>query len=241
MNKVQLHDPEQQKLLAFNNKEKRIRAIGILFAILPIAFGFVWLIYTQNRVNKINQEYADIVSKKTIAKHDLDSIRELLNLQKAKTKVVKLESTGYVVQTDRDLEVRSQADSALALLLQTPGAVNSKLTLQYFRKSIDEDKIWLSLRGLGYRFKETASRPNVDAVRTNGIFYGAHAKLLDIKIIALTLIRSGCKIERVYGPSSTPDLIQIFGTPRPGSDTSLTVKKIMDATSLDQLNIGQQF
>jgi hypothetical protein len=106
------------------------------------------------------------------------------------------------------------------------------ITVEYFPKNVDENKVEAALIELGF----TLSKPHafVTGIPTNAIWFGSPVGIDDVKLVALTLIRAGVQI-RAIRPSQLPAnrdrlLIQVGADASIVDEPALTVEAIQRAT-----------
>ncbi len=215
-----------------NVKEKQAKKRAILFTFIPVFIGLFLIFYTSRKVTQAQSELA-LISKEA---DSLKILRDNFRLEYLKAK-------GYDFSTKKTLLSESiKADSLLAHL-QVSDSVSSKVAIEYYRKSLDQEKVWISLKELGYGniSEKTTTNKVLGKEETNTIALGKNVPLFDIKIIALTLIRAGFKIQHVYfiQRNDNKNLIQIIRTaPADGSPDkshALSVEQIEKAESIDVL------
>jgi hypothetical protein len=121
--------------------------------------------------------------------------------------------------------------------------IDSNLTIQYFKKNLDEERVWLGCKELGYRYltKLESHDPALAQEETNTVAFGSKVRLLDIQAAALNLIRSGFKVQ--YISRSKPgkeSVIQLIRTDpargKPATNPGFRPEEIIRATSIRQIN-----
>ncbi len=113
---------------------------------------------------------------------------------------------------------RAKAEEELKKLLQT-NHINKNITIEYYQKAKDKDKVRVSIKQLGYtRFDEKQSGGALRDAETNCIYYGSRVSLIDVKAVALSLIKAGFRIRKI-SPfkhlTDKKDVVQIIGVKYP--------------------------
>ena len=88
------------------------------------------------------------------------------------------------------------------------------ITVQYFPKDVDGNKVESALMELGFTLDKR--RAPLPGVPTNAIWYGSPVNIEDAKLVALTLVRAGIQIKAIrpfadYSPRRDVALIQVGG------------------------------
>lgn len=104
----------------------------------------------------------------------------------------------------------------------------NKITIQYFPKDVDKDRVEIALKELGFRLAEGSTR--VPNIATNAIWFGTNVKTEDVKLVAYTLIRAGIRI-KIIRPFRNPhgyraSLVQVGADAVYVNSKSLTVEQI---------------
>ncbi|MEP7336270.1 MAG: hypothetical protein ABI977_00770 [Acidobacteriota bacterium] len=89
----------------------------------------------------------------------------------------------------------------------TLGSNTSDITVRYFKKDVDVNRVNMVLLALNDRYK-TESTPSVEAladVPTNCIWYGSGVNIQEAKIVALRLIAAGVQIKAIKPMHSSTD------------------------------------
>lgn len=130
----------------------------------------------------------------------------------------------------KDIEKSIEANEYRSVLAQLDSQKLKNITVQYFPKNIDKDKVNKAIEELGYKVEIGDSR--VEDVETNAIWFGSNVTPEDVKLVSLTLIRAGVKIKviRPFRNSRTQrDLIQVGADALYENKESLTVNEIVKA------------
>lgn len=237
----QISDKEYNTTLKkIKGKEKKAITIALISSIIPFVFGIIWIGFTYNKVNKLNNQ-SDILSQQIQEKQfKLDSITKLrdeIQLEYLKAKGFNNEKNGT------QFKEAVSADSKLKLL-QSQGEIDNKIRIQYYRKTLDQDKVWLSIKELGYiHLEDIQSRVGMDDIETNCIAYGKDVSVYDLKLILLTLLRAGIDIQQIMpfkNQTNKEKLIQIIGIKyKDGTDfnkSPISIEEILKANTINDLN-----
>ncbi len=175
-----------------NLKEKQATKKSLIIIGLIIILCIAWFVFTYYQVNLL-QKKKDDLSKETSKQRD--SLTLIKNLRDS-FRLEYLEAKGFdKTKGGGLLEESIKANNLLSQLLEH-NKTNSTVKIKYYRKTLDQQKVWLSLKELGYKNIEeaTSTNPVLLNAETNTIATGEEVPLIDIKIIALTLIRGGFKV-----------------------------------------------
>lgn len=107
------------------------------------------------------------------------------------------------------------------------------VTVQYFPKDVDGEKVESALLELGFTLDK--KRAPVPGIPTNSIWYGTRVSIEDVKLVALTLIRAGVQIKAIrpfadYSPRKNAALIQVGADVAVINNAPLSVEGIRNAT-----------
>jgi hypothetical protein len=216
-----------------NIKEDQAKNRAIVFTFIPVLIGLFLIFYTSEKVTQAQNKL-----------YSINKAADSLRILRDSFRLEYLEAKGYDYSTKKELLPESiKANSLLTQLLEK-GSITSSLIIKYYRKSLDQEKVWISLKELGYKNiteVETYNRVLIND-ETNTIAFGTDVPLFDVKIIALTLIRAGFKIQHLYlsqRNSSVTNLIQIIRTApsdgAPDMNPAIPVDKIKIVNNLNEL------
>jgi hypothetical protein len=229
-------------------KKKQIRAknIAIGFLIFSVIAGLAWFYLAYISADKYKQDWIQKNEALTLLYNQIKEQRDSIKNIKDSVQVTYITSRGKANTGNKgEFAERVSADSSLKVILSNPGnRLNTGLKIQYFQKSLDDTKIEVAIKELGYdNFRYITSNVNLAGSKTNGIFYGADVKLLDLQVIALTLIRAGFKLQRVADipRSSTIQIISRNYRANEKPPRPLTVQNILKAKACAELNVGYKY
>jgi hypothetical protein len=166
-----------------------------------------------------------VVRPQPISKELIDSGRSIENLRKE------------VSTTDRFMkavETTKTADSERTIIAAaSSNKSRQSITIEYFPKNVDKNKVELALKELGFKLKR--SRAEFPNYPTNAIWFGVNVEIEDVKIVAYTLIRAGVSLQFI-GPFKYPHrnhgkLIQIGSLVRYLDSPPLKIFQIKNAES----------
>jgi len=106
------------------------------------------------------------------------------------------------------------------------------ITIQYFPKDVDKEKVKTALRELGFQLQ--SGRATLPGMQTNAIWFGNSVPIDAVKLVAYTLIRAGIKI-RTIQPFQEPGgrkakLIQVGSYASYASAPVMTVEELRQKT-----------
>jgi hypothetical protein len=91
-----------------------------------------------------------------------------------------------------------QSLTANELLQKTPRVGRERrrsITVEYFPKNVDGNKVEAALTELGFTVRKPAAI--VSSISTNAVWFGSPVDVEDVKLVALTLIRAGVQIRAI--------------------------------------------
>lgn len=174
-----------QELKAENSR--KIKKL-ILYSFMPLLFGLAWLLVSTISIFKARKEFKVLA----IQVDSLKILRDSFQLEY-------LQAKGFNINKGYELLDQSiQADKLIRTIIGS-GQIDSSITILYFRKSLDQEKVFLSLKELGYRkiFDNPSTKKALIDKETNAVFEGPEVSLKDTKIIIATLIRAGFRIQHI--------------------------------------------
>lgn len=149
---------------------------------------------------------------------------------------------GWVGSTDDELLANAvAAQTAIEQILKSSSSdANSRrrgTTVQIFAKERDVARVKLaldSLSALGFKFEVVKAKLPNDA--TNAVWYGTHADIQDVRLVALALMRAGIPVLTVrplenYFSNKDLPLIQAGASRVASSWPRLTAQQVMQASS----------
>jgi hypothetical protein len=142
----------------------------------------------------------------------VQTLTKLTNYGWAPQKVTSILETDKVNPTIRVLsDQSSQADAALKGLLPPPSSEGrDAVTVEYFPKDVDSQKVEAALRALGFKLASGATK--VPDLPTNAIWFAPRVRVDDVKRVAYVLIRAGLQIRGIcpFNNTAFPEpLIQV--------------------------------
>ena len=112
------------------------------------------------------------------------------------------------------------------IIININGQNRSKITIKYFPKNVDGEKVINALKELN--FKVTEGKPKLPDSPTNALYYGRKVDNESIQLVALTLMRAGVEIKGIFpfrNDNTEKDyMIQVLSTLR--EDKKYTVESI---------------
>jgi hypothetical protein len=218
----------QEKFDNFHKKEIAIRRISILLAFIPFVVGSAWMFYSYNKVQILNKKYSAIQDKYNTEERNFND----LHIKKQQLEVELMKTYGLSIDRIINLPAKeiiiknSVAANDVIKKLTNNYTPNDQVIIRYYYKTIDDEKIILSLKSLGYSFEKKNPTENMTSQKTNCIWCGRYVSVKDCKIIALSLIRAGIEIKAIRtfknsltDPTYKSKFIEI------GGDASLDDKK----------------
>jgi len=192
------------------NSSKRIRKYSF-YTIIPIGIGILWMAFSFLQVRNLDTKLHAVEESLIAGKKELGKYRDSVATEKKNLELLKYLQTQYQFKYLQYLQQRGnkpvdsyslqqsmQANTALQRLLASHG-IDTSLRVQYFRKNLDAERVWLALKELDYVNVEDKRPTDRDllAAETDALYFGKGVELFDIQVISLVLIRSGFAIKRI--------------------------------------------
>jgi len=120
-----------------------------------------------------------------------------------------------------------------AVAKSSPAPPRGAITVEYFYKRRDPQRVEYALRELGYQVK--VEQAQAEDVATNAISYGQRVPLADVRIIALAVARTGAQIRRICPFQSSrgrENVVQVIGS------QSASARPPLDIRTLESLGKG---
>jgi hypothetical protein len=210
-------------------KERKSKMRSFIFSFVPVVIALLLIYYTSSQVTT-SQNKLNSIEKET------DSIKKLRD----KYQIEYLEAKGFDnVKKNGLLNESIKADNLLTKI--NLDSIDKSIIIKYYRKSIDQQKVWLSIKELGYEniFDLQSSKEVLKKGETNAVVFDEQVPIFDIKIITLTLIRAGFKIQHFDFSKATKNTVQIIRiAPKDGSpdlNKSITVDEISNIKTTETL------
>ena len=223
----------------FRKKEVTARRISILLAIIPFIIGSVWMYFSYQEVQKEGKKYDALKLKSQTEEaryNDLHAKKQKLELELMNTYGLPIES--ILKSSGKDIILnKSIAANDVIKKLSDKYTPDRNILIRYYYKTVDDEKIVLSLKSLGYSFEQKQPNERMTSQKTNSIWFGSNVSIKDCKIVALALMRAGIEIKAIRGfknntinPSFKANIIEIGGDRNLENKTPLTVSQVENAT-----------
>jgi hypothetical protein len=222
-----------------NTKERHAKNRALLLTIVPLVAGLTFIFYSYKQVISAQKKVAVAKKEFEAIQGDVDSLKRTRD----SFRIEFLRAKGFnFSKKEASLDESIKANELLSQLLKK-GFIDKNLRIKYYRKSLDQEKVWISLNELGYEKISAAESTNPILIgeETNSIAFGSEVPTFDLKVIALTLLRAGFKVQHLYPAQNNRDrnLVQIVRTApadgSPDNTLSITVDQIREANDKEQL------
>lgn len=119
-----------------------------------------------------------------------------------------------------------EAKKRLKLLINPSETRRDAITIQYFSRDSDPEKIVASLWALGFGVRTNSS--NLDEVPTNAIWFSRDVAIEDVRVVGLTLQRAGIQIKQIqpFRDTTRKMLIQVGGKKALSDQPNLTIDQV---------------
>jgi hypothetical protein len=204
-----------QALNQAQTEARHARFTAWLFLALIVAIVAGGIVYRNSVMTK--HDFQDMLRNAEKKKLE-DSGRLNAQVQVLNSQLIALQSFAVGQQRPADDKKIHQSFDALArisaITATAPAEHRSSVTIKYYRKPSDSQKLAKALQNLGFAVsEETARNPR----ETNCIWYGSALAETDVKLVALAVIRAGLDLQGVQ-PQTNPDVeahsIQVGHNPR---------------------------
>ena len=218
--------PDQVKQPLDFFKRPRLVALMLLLLVstsITVYFSYIGSSEKQVEIQKNEQTIAGLI----------DLLKEFRKETNASFQSLSSQLTSFGWQDPEsanieDIEESMKANEYRNILSKLDSTVQKDITVQYFPKNVDGDKVVNAMEELGYTVN--IGNTQVNYVETNAIWFGTSVTTEDAKLIALTLIRAGVKVKviRPFRNSAGRErLIQIGADAVYKNEPALTVNEIV--------------
>ena len=208
----------QEKFDRFHKREKVIRRVSVLTAIVPFIIGLVWIYYAYEKVGKMNTEYQEILEKskkEEVRYHTLLERNQKLELKLNYGLSIENDS---MIANKSDVMLTSDSANIAINILKLTSAPDTNIVITYYLKSSESEKITLAIKSLGYYFTTKSPSERMTNQVTNCIWFGKNVSVNDSKVVALAMVRAGIKIKAIRpfrnstnNPAYKKNIIEIGG------------------------------
>lgn len=214
--------------------EKRSQRRSVIYTVVSLLIGGVWLAYSIFEVSRLWEEASTLRTESTRLEKEITSkTNELRDLSE---RTSKLKKWGWLPETIAKADQSVSADhefEAIKSATDTPENLERrrKLTIEYFFKDVDPDRVWEALGELGFT-RPAQPSPALGKTPTNAVWFGRSVQRDDVKLVAYALIRAGIQIRaiRPFLVSEGRDsLIQVGGRPLAVDQEVWSVERISAA------------
>jgi len=208
------------------------RNISILFSavivMLLVAYGFYRRSVTEQEKRVALEETRVALQRAEDAKIG-ERLAKEISLQD-----YSLEATTMTADAQK-LQKRFEALKQISAITATqPEQERSDVSVKYFRKPTDSQKLASALKDLGFKVtEETAENPR----ETNCIWYGSKVKEDDVKLVAYAIIRAGVDLQAIQPHANAnyePNSISVGHGPKYEDETPFTTDDVKN-TPLQKL------
>jgi hypothetical protein len=221
-------------------KEQEAKKRIIIFSIVPLVLALALLYFISSKVKERSSRLQEINHELSLKESKIKALNDSIQ-QLGK---IALNGFGYAASklsgiSDDELKNSLNANWYIDHFVKNK-ELSKGLFIRYYPKGADQEKIILALKQLGFTPVSITPREVMLRIPTNAIWYGSHATLDDVKLVALSLIRAGVELKSIK-PFNDPDgpkknAIEIGAGTHYVQLKSYTSDKIIKAESLAQLN-----
>lgn len=213
---VDPRDPQKKKLIY------ALLLLMLLTCAFQIYFGYVDQQQVQKERLNIEESTNILV---TLAGYGYSSDQLVTVLQQASAHNPDINALPKVQQS-------SKAAEELKMLGSPQPERQGHVTIEYFPRDVDAEKVRGALENLGFIVKP--GNTQYPEVPTNAVWFGNQVTANEVKRVAYVLIRAGVQIKAIRrfeasAPSQDALLIQVGGDPQLVSKPTMTVEQIRNA------------
>jgi cell division protein FtsB len=232
-------------------REKRAFRRSWMYSGIALVVAVLWLSYTVYKTNQLANQAASLTEQITVGKKELQKTEQELDKKKKElnsaTALTGLTAeqlialydfgSGQILNSQINKNLVQQSFEADAARKEgaSPSDTSrrSEITIQFFPKDVDKDKVTAALHELGFKLDQRSAK--VPDVATNAIWFGTDVNPEDAKLVAYTLMRAGIQIKSFerfndssggYNGVPKTSLIQVGANRALVNDRSLTVDEI---------------
>ncbi|MCG8701302.1 MAG: hypothetical protein MI922_24825, partial [Bacteroidales bacterium] len=134
----------------------------------------------------------------------------------------------HKLKISKELEEKINTQKKLIDIVAISNANTKRniVTIKYFFKDIDSSLVINAIKNLGYNYEALPPQGNTP---TNALWYGNNVDEEDIRVIAMTLVNSGVKIQDIKpfaNSSGRENIIQLGGRPQAIHKRPITIEQI---------------
>ncbi len=175
----------------------------LLFTFIPIITVILFMVYTLKVVSKGREEISELKLKRNILKHFIDSIRRDSTTRFATRFQFTVLNCDTIWQQKQLLDTNKTAVEESKRAYNLLNEIKKKpipfhlITIRYYKKTIENDKIFQSLARSGFSWILVKEDSEDNKVFCNSIHYSKFMSEDAIKVAALALIEVGLEVKEI--------------------------------------------
>ncbi len=187
-----------------NRRLANIITVGVVFTILCVVAGTLWILFSYRQVLDMRTEYAQL--KYTAGK--LRSGQGNVPEEQAVQNTVVILPVKEQLEPGKEIttpaveknEVKQEGSASTDENAEHKDAlpVNRKdIVVWYFLRKADNESLQIALKSLGYNYNTKKLDKNTGYQKSNCIWFGTGVPLADVKRVAIAMIQSGNTVKGI--------------------------------------------
>ena len=219
--------PEVREYIASSRRFLFKRSAAMYGSAALLAIGFVvWDLYRDRQHLTRDRQLLEAKSESLQTKSE--SLQVVVDSLSRLSKTVYQGLWGLEQTTPDRVRQSVAANQALQTVVrQSAKTPRGAVTVEYFFKRRDPERVEFALRDLGYQVSVEQAR--AEEVATNAISYGSNVSLADVRIIALAVARTGAQLRRIcpfLNTAGRAGVVQVIGSAAAERLPPLSVKEL---------------
>jgi len=181
-----------------NRRLANIITVGVVFTILSVVAGSLWILFSYRQVLDMRAEYHSLRYTADKLRSGQGNVQELQPSENTTaTMSIKEESDTTIITPSVN-----KNESAITSEIITKPVLNNErddatplnkkdIILSYYLRRADNESLQIALKSLGYNFHAKKTDKNTGYEKSNCIWFGKGVPLDDVKRVAIAMIQSG--------------------------------------------------
>lgn len=194
--------------ISANRKLSNVIVAGVVFTILSVIVGALWLLFSYKHVVDMRAEYARLKDSVNMmrsvgvaATPVTEEPKANTSPTEAKEEIAKAEPVNATKPTPEKPE-----EKTIAAIDATPKTEKSEpvkligrrnIALTYYTRRADNPNLENTLQMLGFKFEAKALDKNTGVQKSNCIWFGAGVPVAEVKRVAYAMIQSGNTVKGI--------------------------------------------
>lgn len=193
-----------------NRRLSNIIVAGVVFTILSVLTGALWLLFSYKHVVDMRAEYARLKDSVAMLRSTNPVVPEPVSEQLTANAVPAAASNTDVknaAKTEQSIANKptpeKQEEKAAIPIIETPKPEKAKMiarnniSLTYYTRRADNPNLENTLQMLGFKFEAKPLDKNTGVQKSNCIWFGAGVPVAEVKRVAYAMIQSGNTVKGI--------------------------------------------